>query len=79
MSLDDQGSSRKSSEANDGLESPVSDDVVVLEDVEEDQSGIEGAEVEYYDKTKSFFDNISCEVHTAGRGNQYVEICCLSL
>lgn len=73
LTLDNQGSSRKSSEANEGLESPVSDDVVVLEgdNMEDDQGSMEGAaDAEYYDKSKSFFDNISCEVNAPGRSTQ---------
>ena len=73
MSLDDQGSSRKSSGTNDGLESPVSDDVVVLDGEDVEAGSVEGGETdEYYDKSKSFFDNISCEGNVPGRSNQYV-------
>lgn len=53
--------SRKSSESvgeGEGV-SPGSDDEVEL--VEEEGGAIEEVE-EYYDKSKSFFDNISCEM-----------------
>ena len=54
--------SRKSSESyaeGEGM-TPTSDDEVIVEDEGE---AIEDVE-EYYDKSKSFFDNISCEAST---------------
>ena len=63
------GSSRKTSESNgDGIEGlPDDDDVVVIEEELEEGEFEEPVESEeYYDKTKSFFDNISCEANIAG-------------
>lgn len=70
LSIDDHSSthSRRTSEGNEGAESPTSDDVIV-EDVAGGIEGSEngGAESDYYDKSKSFFDNISCESSAPGR------------
>ena len=69
LNLDDHSSthSRRTSEGNEGADSPTSDDIIV-DDV---AGGIEGgddvgAEGDFYDKSKSFFDNISCESTTPG-------------
>ena len=69
LNIDDHSSthSRRTSEGNEGAESPTSDDVIV----EDMAGGIDGsdeggAEGDYYDKSKSFFDNISCESNTPG-------------
>ena len=69
LNIDDHSSthSRRTSDGNEGAESPTSDDVIV-EDV---AGGIDGgdeggAEGDFYDKSKSFFDNISCENNTSG-------------
>lgn len=61
------GSSRRTSESNgDGIEdSPSDDDVVVIEEEEGEVKDVE--EEDYYDKSKSFFDNITCEGNTRGR------------
>jgi hypothetical protein len=55
--------SRKSSESfGEGEEiDPGSDDEVIVENEGEIVEDVE----EYYDKSKSFFDNISCEASTA--------------
>ena len=67
--MDDHSSthSRRTSEGNEGAESPTSDDVIV-DDVAGGIEGIEdgGADGDYYDKSKSFFDNITCESGGSG-------------
>ena len=69
LNIDDHSSthSRRTSEGNEGADSPTSDDVIV-DDVAGGIKGGEdgGAEGDYYDKSKSFFDNISCESSTPG-------------
>lgn len=58
LKLDDRKEDRKFPE-NGSLDSPPEVDVDSIEQFEE------GGEQEYYDKGKSFFDNISCETNNS--------------
>ena len=66
--MDDHSSthSRRTSEGNEGAESPTSDDVIVDDVTGGIEGGDDGGDGDYYDKSKSFFDNISCESSTPG-------------
>ena len=61
--------SRRTSDGMGGAESTTSDDVIVEDvagGVDNVEDGGPGTEADYYDKSKSFFDNISCEGSTPG-------------
>ena len=69
LNIDDHSSthSRRTSDGNEGAESPTSDDVIIEDMAGGIDGGDEGgAEGDCYDKTKSFFDTISCESNTPG-------------
>lgn len=69
LNIDDHSSthSRRTSDGNDGAESPASDDVIIEDMAGGIDGGDEGgADGDFYDKSKSFFDNISCESNTPG-------------